>query len=214
MNVNAPSPSVYVQRYDRRGYPENRQSKELSRRLRRAQNDILASVGICVDVKDGSRVLRRRLDGFKGRPLDSSKVKLAGRENVAGFFISGQDNGLFWLSHFCVLGFRQRFQVCKKPPLMLLGSLLGLMFLRPSVFILVYLFLISSRSGGNNSVPFVSFLAVYRRLSPSSSWILVNAVRVRCYTMPFQHSCFGISSLESVDFVSNYLQTSSGVRKS
>ncbi|KAL8656909.1 MAG: hypothetical protein Q9226_002444 [Calogaya cf. arnoldii] len=36
----------YIQQYDNRGYPQNRASRDLSSRSRRAQNDVLATVGV------------------------------------------------------------------------------------------------------------------------------------------------------------------------
>ncbi|KAI4102317.1 MAG: hypothetical protein LQ339_004672 [Xanthoria mediterranea] len=37
---------LYIQQYDNRGYPQNPGSRALSRRSRRAQNDVLATVGV------------------------------------------------------------------------------------------------------------------------------------------------------------------------
>jgi hypothetical protein len=46
------SSSQYTQRYNSRGYPDNRESRRLSRRSRHAQNDILTTIGVCVSVEE------------------------------------------------------------------------------------------------------------------------------------------------------------------
>lgn len=99
-----------MQRYDRRGYPENLASRLLSRQFRRAQNDILASVGVCVDERaTGSSVptqfARKHPSGEK------SKIKLIRRENETGLSIAAADLGLFCLTNVFILGLRHRMQV-------------------------------------------------------------------------------------------------------
>lgn len=100
----------YVQQYDRRGYPQNLASRLLSRQSRRAQNDVLASVGVCVD---------ERATGLSAPPqfvkkhhsAEKSKIKLIKRENEIGLSIAAADFGLFCLAGVFLLGLRHRMQV-------------------------------------------------------------------------------------------------------
>ena len=100
----------YRQQYDRKGYPENPASRALARQSRRAINDILTTVGVCVGV-DAEGELRPIPDGSTS-VLD--KVKIAGviRENEIGMLVGFMESTLDVLAGVYTLGLRCRIQVC------------------------------------------------------------------------------------------------------
>ena len=100
----------YRQQYDRKGYPENPASRALARQSRRAINDILTTVGVCVGV-DADGDLRPIPDDSTS-VLD--KVKIAGviRENEIGMLVGFIESTLDVLAGVYTLGLRCRIQVC------------------------------------------------------------------------------------------------------
>ena len=100
----------YQQQYDRKGYPENAASRALARQSRRAINDILTTVGVCVGV-DADGEIRPIPDGSTSA-LD--KVKIAGviRENEIGMLVGFIESTLDVLAGVYTLGLRCRIQVC------------------------------------------------------------------------------------------------------
>ena len=104
-------PLDYQQQYDSSGYPENLESRALSRQSRRAQNDVLATVGVCVGVNAEGQPIQSQLDGLKKPVLDKSKIDAVVRENEIGLLVSSADNTLVSLASLYAVGFRHRLQV-------------------------------------------------------------------------------------------------------
>ncbi len=100
-----------MQQYDRRGHPENLESRTLLRQSRRAQNDVLATVGVCVGVDENGKAVQPQVNRRNSDSNDTSKVQSVMRENELGLLLVGADTGLFFLGTFWVLGLRQRLQV-------------------------------------------------------------------------------------------------------
>ena len=79
-------------------------SRELARQSRRAQNDVLSTVRVCVRVdKNGQPVL---LQPHLVRPTVSEIRK----ENDWGRLLGAIDREFFWLTTLCLVGLRQRMQ--------------------------------------------------------------------------------------------------------
>ena len=101
----------YRQQYDRKGYPENATSRALSRQSRRAINDILTTVGVCVGV-DADGHTRPVHDGSLAA-LEKSKVTRVIRENEIGMLVGFMEAALDDLTGMCTVGLRYRLQVCR-----------------------------------------------------------------------------------------------------
>ncbi len=101
----------YAQQYDRRGHPENLPSRRLLRQSRRAQNDVLATVGVCVGVDENGKVIRPQVNQRETDMNDRSKVESVMRENEVGLLLAAADAGLLYIGYFCVRGLRHRLQV-------------------------------------------------------------------------------------------------------
>lgn len=102
--------SHYEQQYDSRGYPENAASRGLTRQSRRAMNDILATVGVCVGVgADGHKMTinNQSRPSFDRAVIDSITV-----ENEIGLVVDSADMMLVSLASMFAIGLRQRLQVC------------------------------------------------------------------------------------------------------
>ncbi len=100
----------YQQQYDRKGYPENSASRALNRQSRRAINDILTTVGVCVGV-DADGQVRPVHDGSIAA-LDKSKVIGIIRENEIGMLVGLMEAAIDDLTGMCITGLRYRLQVC------------------------------------------------------------------------------------------------------
>ena len=101
----------YQQQYDRKGYPENSASRALSRQSRRAINDILTTVGVCVGV-DADGQIRPVHNGSRAA-LDNSRVTGIIRENEIGMLVGLTEAALDDLAGACTAGLRYRLQVCR-----------------------------------------------------------------------------------------------------
>lgn len=103
--------SPYEQQYDGRGYPQNTASGELTRRSRRAMNDVLATVGVCVGVDaDGQKMTIND----RCRPsFDRAKLDSITTENGIGLVLDSADMMLLNLASMFTVGFRQKLQVCE-----------------------------------------------------------------------------------------------------
>lgn len=99
-----------MQQYDSRGHPQNLASRLLVRQARRAQNDVLADVGILQSVDENGHEIRSQLKKRR-YAMDNAKVKAVRRENEIGLLIAAADFGLFCLTTSCLLGLRNRMQV-------------------------------------------------------------------------------------------------------
>ena len=102
------NPVQHVQQYDRQGHPQNIVSRGLVRQSRRAQNDVLTAIGVCVRVdKNGKPITNRKEDDPELSPTLQATLK----ENDYGLFLATADWALFCLADLCLLGLRQRLQV-------------------------------------------------------------------------------------------------------
>jgi len=103
--------SGYEQQYDNRGYPQNAASSELTRQSRRAMNDVLATVGVCVGV---DRHGQKMTINDRSRPsFDREKIDSITMENEMGLILDSVDMMLVSLASMIAVGFRQRLQVRK-----------------------------------------------------------------------------------------------------
>ena len=102
--------SSYVQQYDYRGHPENQASRASARRSRRAQNDVLSTVGVCVGVDADGKPTKISSEGPKAQTADKEKIESVMKENEIGLFIAAADNGLFHLAVNFAYGLRNRLQ--------------------------------------------------------------------------------------------------------
>lgn len=106
------SSSSYEQQYDRKGYPQNLLSEDLDRRSRRAQNDVLATIGVCV--QEGQTV-HGAPSGHNAISPDQSRIRSLIRENEIGLLISGFDLAFAGIATICAVGLRNRLQVGALP---------------------------------------------------------------------------------------------------
>ncbi|MCJ1435956.1 hypothetical protein MMC27_005332 [Xylographa pallens] len=93
--TNLTSPEEYVQHYDTRGHPENRSSRSLARRARRAQNDILTTVGVCVFVDKNGRRIPPPSEDPKNIQLERDEILSVISESEFGFWL-GAAEGSLW----------------------------------------------------------------------------------------------------------------------
>lgn len=100
--------------YNQRGYPISPESTSLDRRLTHAQNDILATCGVCiVTSKDGngprvSSGAKNNTDGQK------ASIRRVVAENRMGLFLGTADIGLYFIGSWWINSLRHRLQVCLK----------------------------------------------------------------------------------------------------
>ena len=113
---NAETLSGYQQQYDSSGYPENLESKALSRQYRRAHNDVLEMVGICVGVQAEGQPIKSRLDSQRKPTLEKSAVDSVVRENEVGLLVLSADTSLLYLSNMCISGLKHRLQASGPSP--------------------------------------------------------------------------------------------------
>jgi len=100
------------QRYNRRGYPINPESRGIARTSRRAQNDVLSTVGFCVGIRaDGSSV-DTSLTLAKASKREKETTESVRKENEAGLLLGAASHGLMFLGIWWILGLRIRLQVC------------------------------------------------------------------------------------------------------
>lgn len=105
------SSASYEQQYDKKGYPVNKASRELSRESRRAMNDVLTTVGVCVEVDaDGQKMT---MNDRKRPSFDNTIVESVRKENELGLIVDDIDMMLVSLSDMFTIGLRQRLQVCE-----------------------------------------------------------------------------------------------------
>ena len=108
--IPAINSSLYQQQYDRRGYPENLASRALSRQSRRAQNDVMATVGACVRV-NANGVVESHDSEHQKYPPDPTKVAAVVTENGAGFIISCMDQTISSLASIWTRTLKNRLMV-------------------------------------------------------------------------------------------------------
>lgn len=110
--------SVYRQQYDRRGHPENAVSRELGRQSRRAMNNVLATVGVCVGVSPNHHLMHP-IHGRSKPVLDRSKIRSISSENTIGLILDTIDLGLISVASLSTVGLRHRLQVSIVPKILL-----------------------------------------------------------------------------------------------
>ncbi|MCJ1405645.1 hypothetical protein MMC11_008874, partial [Xylographa trunciseda] len=93
--TNLATPGEYVQHYDTRGHPENRSSRSLARRSRRAQNDILTTVGVCVTVDKNGRRVPPASVSLESEQLERKRILSVISESEFGFWL-GAAEGSLW----------------------------------------------------------------------------------------------------------------------
>ena len=81
----------------------------MRRQSRRAQNDILSTIGVCQRIsKDGTPIIDRKKGNYAASESISDSIT---RENEVGSLIFSMDWILFSVSSLCFKGLRQRLQV-------------------------------------------------------------------------------------------------------
>ena len=110
-----PSPVGYVQRYDRRGHPQNLASAYLREQSRRAQNESLSLFGFsreykCFESRQAVRSLETR---SKKPPIDLAQFEAMRLENMIGTRIGFIDGVLSTWTETCMVGVRLRLQVSR-----------------------------------------------------------------------------------------------------
>ena len=94
----------YTQQYDDRGHAINPRTKELARQSRRAQNEVLSTVNVCVRVdKAGQPVI-------DGKRNDTSAVQTIREENSLGLLLDTADWCAFCLAELSLVSLRHRLQ--------------------------------------------------------------------------------------------------------
>ncbi|KAI9795355.1 MAG: hypothetical protein M1833_007203 [Piccolia ochrophora] len=96
----------YVQQYDARGHPTNPASRSLVRSQIRAQNDVLATVGVCVGVKNANK----QTDSQPRFKSEKEHLDSIMRENEIGLVVSTTDLGLHFFGTWWIHGLRNRLQ--------------------------------------------------------------------------------------------------------
>ena len=95
---------IHVQEYDGQGYKTNSHSKDLARQSRRAQNDILSTVNVCV------RVDKNGLPVIASTKMDRPRVNEIRKENSCGLLLGTADWCFFCLTNLCLVALRHRLQ--------------------------------------------------------------------------------------------------------
>ncbi|MCJ1471836.1 hypothetical protein MMC13_000477 [Lambiella insularis] len=101
----------YVQHYDTRGHPENRASRSQARQSRRAQNNILETVGVCVSVDKHGRLVPASSISMAKEQSEMNGIRSLINENENGFWLGSAEVAFFALSASCVAGLRLRVEV-------------------------------------------------------------------------------------------------------
>ena len=82
----------------------------MSRQYRRAHNDVLEMVGICVGVQAEGQPIKSRLDSQRKATLEKSAIDAVVQENEVGLLVLSADTSLLYLSNMCTSGLRHRLQ--------------------------------------------------------------------------------------------------------
>lgn len=96
--------SGYRQQFDDRGHPQNPSAKTTARRMRRAQNDVLATVGVVVRKGEERKSKWERLD-------EKAKQQLIYHENQRGRELKGEDRLFGSLLPWSIISLRRRMMV-------------------------------------------------------------------------------------------------------
>jgi hypothetical protein len=103
-NVQHDTGRNYIQDFDSRGHPRNIRSEISRRRLLRAQNEALYTVGVVVKKAKANRSRWQTMD-------DKQKFRLVVEENTAGACLGLSESILQRLSSHWILNLRQRVLV-------------------------------------------------------------------------------------------------------
>ena len=95
-----------MQRFDERGCPINLESRTEARRLRRAQNEVLSTVGLCVSRDEDARKIIHDRQG-----ADREKVAAVIEENELGLELMTANLAYMFLSLWWTFASRGRLQV-------------------------------------------------------------------------------------------------------
>ncbi|MCJ1253134.1 hypothetical protein MMC24_000941 [Lignoscripta atroalba] len=107
---SSPEDVDYVQHYDVRGHPENTESRDVARRSRRAQNDVLSTIGVCVNVDRNGRLLAASSSRLAGNSMETFKILSIKHENGIGLCLSAVDLVMFFFATVSTLGLKNRLQ--------------------------------------------------------------------------------------------------------
>ncbi|KAL8953660.1 MAG: hypothetical protein Q9222_000497 [Ikaeria aurantiellina] len=103
-------PYVYIQQYDSRGRPVNALSRALSRQSRRAQNDVLATVGVLWGPDQGSSGSSVLPTSHDDHPRNPNVFVEAYNESDTGFWMSSAAVLTAFYVHDRITHVRHRFQ--------------------------------------------------------------------------------------------------------
>ena len=99
-------PEQYVQQFDPSGRPINPASRIAVRDMIRAQNDVLATVGVCYGIAAGDKA-----SAHNRAKSERDRLESVMRENEVGLFIGAADLGVLFLANWWLDGIRHRIQV-------------------------------------------------------------------------------------------------------
>ena len=100
----------YVQQYDERGRPTNTVSRSMARNLIRAQNDVLATVGVCVGTPMPTSRGQTNGDQAISR-LNTGNDQSVARDGLVGPIFHMMDLMFFMATTWWTTGLRHRLQV-------------------------------------------------------------------------------------------------------
>ena len=107
---SAGSRDEYHQHYNTRGYPENRDSRQLARRNRHAQNDILTTIGVCVSVDEEGQAQSNLPPGAK-TPAERKQASVIIEEHWYGSMIGSISEMSAEAASLWILFLSKRMQV-------------------------------------------------------------------------------------------------------
>ena len=101
----------YVQQYNIRGHPENPGSRTNARRARRAQNDVLATVGVCVSTDKSAKSQLAAVANSVNDIAQSQKITQIIKENESGYWLSMSHDVTCYVLQYWLVCLRDRLQV-------------------------------------------------------------------------------------------------------
>ena len=105
----------YVHLYDSRGHPVNQASRALTRRLIRAQNDVLATIGVCVANPQSNALTIQRSGTTNVFPEDGDFIDGLDCTSATGLGLLASDFACLFLATWWNAGVRYRLQVSNGP---------------------------------------------------------------------------------------------------
>ena len=101
----------YVQLYNIRGHPENPGSRTNARRARRAQNDVLATVGVCVSTDKSAKSQLAAVTKSASDGPQTQKITQIIKENECGYWLSMSHDVASYVLQYWLVCLRDRLQV-------------------------------------------------------------------------------------------------------